>query len=208
METIAPNYQSGSLESSINQIKQPMQLYFGQLIGSVTYDDGTHTLTVIHRNGATETYVIDVSSGTVEAAVKDGAGNVITETYETKHYVNTNCATKTELNSAVASLSSWCDEYDSGYPDLNKLIASNWDNYTTGSTDGNENYIVPHTHEVLDTDNIILSIDKSATKAQCEAFYNAMIVPVGIDPDSSETIIVKELGTVPSIDIPVTVMRV
>ncbi len=193
METIAPNYQSGSLESSLNQIKYPIQMYFGQLIGSVTYDNGTHTLTVIHRNGTTETYTIDTSTGTVEAAIKDGAGNVITETY----------ATKTELNEQA----SWCDEYDSEDPTLNALMADSWSNYSAGASGNIENIIVANSHDFSENDNVIISIDKSATKAQCEAFYDALLVPVGIDMELG-ALIVKALGDIPSIDIPVTVMRV
>lgn len=192
METIAPNYQSGSLESSLNQIKFAFSTYFDPLIGSVTYDDGTHTLTVVHRNGATETYTIDVSSGTVEAAIKDGDGNVITETY----------ATKTE----VEAQESWSEEYDSDEPMFRCLVASDWGDYSPDSSDGNENQILIDGHEVTDADNLIISIDKSATKAQCEAFYDALIVPVMVDEGIQ--IIVKALGDIPSVDIPVTVMRV
>lgn len=197
METIAPNYQSGSLESSLNQIKYPMEMYFGQLIGSVTYDDGTHTLTVVHRNGTTETYTIDTSTGTVEAAIKDGAGNVITETYLTKRDAALTYADKVWTQELVNNQASWCDEYDSSYPLLNELTVANWD--------VDENEIVPNTHTVGDNDNIIISIDKSATKAQCEAFYDALLVPVG---QEDGVITVKALGDIPSIDIPVTVMKV
>lgn len=193
METIAPNYQSGSLESSVNQIKFAFSTYFDPLIGSVTYDDGTHTLTVVHRNGATETYTIDVSSGTVEAAVKDGAGNVITETY----------ATKSELNEQA----SWCDEYDPEEPYVNALMADSWSDYSPGASGNIENVIVANSHDFSENDNVIISIDKSATKAQCEAFYDALLVPVGIDMELG-ALIVKALGDIPSVDIPVTVMRV
>lgn len=197
METVAPNYQSGSLESSLNQIKFAFTTFFNPMVGSVTYDESTHVLRVEHKSGAVETYTIDVSSGTVEAAIKDGAGNVITETYLTKRDAALTYADKTWTQELVDNQASWCDEYDSSYPLLNELTASNWD--------VDENEIVPNTHTVGDNDNIIISIDKSATKAQCEAFYDALLVPVG---QEDGVITVKALGDIPSIDIPVTVMRV
>ena len=112
-------------------------------------------------------------------------------------------ATKTELNEQK----SWCDEYDSGDPTLNALMADSWSDYSPGASGNIENIIVANSHDFSADDNVIISIDKSATKAQCEAFYDALLVPVGIDTELG-ALIVKALGDVPSIDIPVTVMRV
>lgn len=218
---------SFSIESNTNELRNYFEAYFEAVVENVSYDTSTRKLTVKFKDGRVKNLNLGDFPIQAESAEKDGNGNVITETYATKvelanyatvgqlsDYVtqsiaNATYATQSNLDQAIENEEahrSWSEEYDPSEPMFRCLLAAYWGDYSPDSGDGNENQILIDEHEVTNADNLIISIDKSATKAQCEAFYDALLVPVMVDEDIQ--IIVKALGDIPSIDIPVTVMRV
>lgn len=224
-----------TIESVIGQLTQRFKAYFNLAVEAVIYNDRTRKLGVRYKSGITYTYDLGDFPTQVDSAEKDGNGNVITETYATKveladyatvgqlsDYVtqsvaNATYATKEELDNYLTEANaeliyatktelneqaSWSEEYDSINPTKLLIETGTW--YET-----NRNIITVPYHTAKEDDNFIVSIADSATKQQCEAFNASLLVLDRIESfDDDFDIYIKALGDIPSIDIPVKVVKI